>query len=189
MSNYSKHELTEMGITVGENVAIDESVRFFGPSAITIGSHVRIDCQVVISARQPVSIGNHVHLGVAVQLFGACGITIEDFCGISPRASVFSATDDFVGGYLTGPTVPEQFRNVTEAAVVLRKHSLVGCGSVILPGVMLGEGSSVGALSIVTQDLPAYAIAFGVNRISARTRDAELLGRLERELGSIEKGS
>jgi galactoside O-acetyltransferase len=182
MDNFSPEELRTLGIEIGDDVRVDRTVRFFGADAISIGSHVRIDCQAVISAAERVSIGNHVHIGVGVQIFGRNGITIEDFAGLSPRASVFSATDDFVGAYLTGPTVPDEFRNVIGAPVVIGKHAVVGCGSVVMPGVHLGEACAVGALSLVSKSLPPGTIAYGVNRVSDRKRQVEQLRELERQV-------
>ena len=38
----------------------------------------------------------------------------------------------------------------------------VGCNSVILPGVIIGDGAVIGAGSVVTKDVPSYAIVGGV---------------------------
>jgi acetyltransferase-like isoleucine patch superfamily enzyme len=37
----------------------------------------------------------------------------------------------------------------------------VGTGVVIMPGVTIGDGAVIGASSVVTKDIPAYAIAVG----------------------------
>ena len=38
---------------------------------------------------------------------------------------------------------------------------LIGMGTIILPGVTIGEGAIIGAGSIVTRDIPAWSIAAG----------------------------
>lgn len=45
--------------------------------------------------------------------------------------------------------------------VVLKKGCCIGMGSIIMPGVTIGEGAMVGAGSIVTKDIPAWSIAAG----------------------------
>ena len=76
-------------------------------------------------------------------IFGKAGVVLEDFVGVSPRACIFSTADDYVEGYLTNPTVPKEFTNVKAMPVVMKKHSLLGCGSVLLPGVTVGEGTAM----------------------------------------------
>jgi acetyltransferase-like isoleucine patch superfamily enzyme len=45
--------------------------------------------------------------------------------------------------------------------IVLRDNVWIGFDAIILPGVTIGEGSIVGARSVVTEDVPPYTIAAG----------------------------
>ena len=45
--------------------------------------------------------------------------------------------------------------------VVLKKGCCIGMGSIIMPGVTIGEGAMIGAGSVVTKDIPAWTIAAG----------------------------
>jgi galactoside O-acetyltransferase len=170
-----------MGIECGSNISVHKTVQFFGNN-IVLGSNVRIDCFCVISSNEKISIGNYVHLGPYVALMGRAGITIEDFAGLSARVSVFTATDDYRDGHLTNPTVPERLRQTREAPVLIGKHAVIGAGTVILPGVEIGKGASVGALSLVQKSVPPYAIALGSPVREIGKRDAALLERLERDV-------
>ena len=42
-----------------------------------------------------------------------------------------------------------------------REYAWVGAGATILPGVCIGRHASVGAGSVVTKDVPDYAVAVG----------------------------
>lgn len=162
--NYQRDELEALGLAaLGLNVAIHRSVLLFAPERISIGSNVRIDCFSVLSAgKDGIYIGNHVHLGAGAYLFGSGGcIVLEDFSGISSRVALYTATDDYSEGYLTNPTLPDAYRKVTQGPVVLRKHAIVGSGSVILPNLELGVGSSVGALSLVHKQVEPFAVVHG----------------------------
>lgn len=45
--------------------------------------------------------------------------------------------------------------------VTLKKGCCIGMGSIIMPGVTVGEGAMVGAGSVVARDIPAWTIATG----------------------------
>jgi acetyltransferase-like isoleucine patch superfamily enzyme len=47
------------------------------------------------------------------------------------------------------------------APVTLKKGCQIGMGSILMPGVTVGEGAIVGARSVVTRDVPAWTIAAG----------------------------
>jgi galactoside O-acetyltransferase len=89
------------------------------------------------------------------------GIRLEVFSGISQAVRIYSSTDDYSGKQLKNPTVPEKYTGVTRGRVVLWRHVIIGSGSVILPGVTIGEGSAVEALSLVTKSLDPWGHYFG----------------------------
>jgi len=159
----SREEIQAIGFArVGENVSIDQTARFYDARRISIGSHVRIDAYSVLSAgAEGIVIGSHVHISVYVFLTGAARIELHDFSGLSARVTVYSSNDDYLGDALTGPTVPVELRNVTDAPVTIGKHVVIGAGSVVLPGVTISEGACVGALSLIKKDIPPYQIVAG----------------------------
>lgn len=183
MAFLTRDELERLGFAaLGWDVKIDDAARFYGAPHISLGSYVRIDAFSVLTAGpKAVAIGDHVHIGAGCYVSGVAGLRLDDFCGLSPRVAIFTTCDDFSGGALTNPTVPEDLRDVESAPVHLQKHALVGCGSVILPGVTVGVGASVGALSHVNKSVPEFQIVSGnpVRRVGVRSRD---LLRAEEEL-------
>ncbi len=46
--------------------------------------------------------------------------------------------------------------------VVIGPHAMVGARAVVLAGVRIGDGASVGAMSLVHDDIPAGCLAVGV---------------------------
>ncbi len=69
--------------------------------------------------------------------------------------------------------MPDEYKREIKQPVVIGRHSIVGTGSIVMPGVVLAEGSSVGALSMVTKSTEAWSVYFGApaKRIRARKRD------------------
>jgi galactoside O-acetyltransferase len=160
---YTKEELQNIGFkSVGENVLISNKASLYGVKNIEIGSNVRIDDFCIISAGEGViKIGSYVHIACYAHLIGAGEIIVEDHAQISGKVSIYSSSDDFSGDYLVGPTVPKEFTNVKNLTVHLKKYVVLGCNVVVLPGVVLGEGCAVGALSLVNKDLEPYKIYGG----------------------------
>ncbi len=52
-------------------------------------------------------------------------------------------------------------RPVTAKLTTIGNDVWIGHGAFILPGVTIGDGAVVGAMSVVTKDVPAYAIVAG----------------------------
>jgi galactoside O-acetyltransferase len=158
---------------LGCNVRVHGRASIYGTENISLGDDVRIDDFVVIIATGPVEIGNHVSIPNFCFLGGRNGIVLEDFVTLAPGVKIFTASDDYLGDKMTGPTLPAEFTGGKSGPVVLRRHSIVGTGSVILPGCTLGEGCAVGALSLVSHDLEPWGVYAGipVKRIKERRRN------------------
>jgi acetyltransferase-like isoleucine patch superfamily enzyme len=162
---------------------VHPTVLIFGEEHVHLGDDVRIDAYAIITAGPgEVRIGSNVHIGAATHLFGTAGIEIADYANVSSRVSLFSTNDDYTEGHLTNPTVPAELRGVTAAPVRLEEHAIIGCGAVILPGVVVGRGAAVGALSLVKRDVEPYTVVAGTPARQVGTRDRERLEALERRL-------
>jgi acetyltransferase-like isoleucine patch superfamily enzyme len=180
MAFLSRPQLERMGFAaLGEDVRISEKASIYGAARIRIGDHGRIDDFCILSAGEGgIGLGSHVHIGCFCSLIGAAEIVIQDFSALSGRVAVYSSSDDYSGNHLANPTVPVEFTNVDSRSVRLEKHVLVGAGAVILPGVVMHEGSVAGALSLVTHDCDAFWVYSGV---PARRRIQRDRGLLEKE--------
>ncbi len=52
--------------------------------------------------------------------------------------------------------------DVKVGKVVIKKNAFIGVHSVILPGVTIGEGAIVGAMSLVNKDVPPHTVVAGI---------------------------
>lgn len=170
-SFYSEEELKELGLkSYGKKVLISRKCSIYGASHIEIGDNVRIDDFSILSGN--IKLGSNIHISAYVALYGAMGIELEDYTGISPRSTIYSAMDDFSGDYLIGPIHPEGTTNVTGGKVTLKRFTQIGCNCVVFPNVTIEEGSVVGAMSLVTNSLTSWGIYIGtpVKKIKDRSR-------------------
>ena len=181
---YTENDLTNAGFkSVGKNVSIAKNCTIIGLPNISIGDNVRIDgyCSIIAAGTGYVTLGSYIHMGGYCMLSAGDGIVMDDFSGLSQGVRIYSRTDDYSGKFLTNPTVPEKYIGITQGKVELRKHVIIGSGSVILPKVTIGEGSSVGALSLVTKNLDDWGVYFGSPAKRLKRRSKKLL-ELEEEL-------
>jgi UDP-2-acetamido-3-amino-2,3-dideoxy-glucuronate N-acetyltransferase len=90
------------------------------------------------------------------------GTVVEDDTFVGPAVTL--TNDNAMGRHPRGepPDAP-----------VLRRACRVGGGSVICPGVEIGEEAFVGAGAVVTEDVPARAVVVGVPARRIREVDDE----------------
>jgi len=180
-SFYSKFELEDLGLAgFGEDIKLSRKVSIYSPETISFGDHVRIDDFCILSGR--IRIGSHVHIGAYSGLFGTEAIVMEDFSGLSSRVSIYTVSEDYLGGGLTNPTVPDAFRHPVRGPVTLRKHVIVGAGSVILPGATIGEGTAIGALAVVHGSITRWKVASGSLARPKQDRRRDVIERYEADL-------
>lgn len=84
------------------------------------------------------------------------GVTVGKYCHLSRGLTILSATHD----YDKRPKIPYD-EVLLKKPVVIKDFVWCGCNSTILPGVTIGEGAIIGAGSIVTKDVPDYAVVGG----------------------------
>lgn len=176
-------ELRALGVSaVGNDVRVHSTCVLVGLERMSFGSHVRVDAfAALIAGVGSIDFGNHVHVAAHAFMSGAAGITVGDFVSLSQGTRVYSRNDDYGGEGMTGPTVPAAYVRQTEAPVCFGRHVVVGAGSIVLPGVTIGEGSTVGALSLVKENLEPWGMYAGVPArwLKERRRDVlELEARL-----------
>ena len=119
--------------------------------------------------------GRHVHFGSGVYanfnltLVDDTHIYVGDDTMIGPNVTLATA------GHPILPELREKGYQYNES-VRIGKNCWLGAGVIVLPGVSIGDGTVVGAGSVVTRDLPANVVAVGnpcrvLRPISERDRE------------------
>lgn len=134
---------------VGEGTVIHDQVNLYN---CKIGKNCKIDAFVYVE--EGVIIGDNCKIRPFV--FIPTGVTISDGVFIGPGV-VF--TNDLY------PKVSGEWRLVSTR---VKKGASIGAGSVILPGVTIGENALIGAGSVVVKDVPDNAVVIGLPSRIAR---------------------
>ena len=123
------------------------------------GSMVTAPLQMVCADR--VSIGRNVFINSNFLAMARGGITIEDDVLIAANVSLISNNHD-----------PYERQVLTCKPVVIKKGAWIGAGATVLPGVTVGAYAIVGAASVVTHDVPDYAVVVGNPAKAVKMLDA-----------------
>jgi acetyltransferase-like isoleucine patch superfamily enzyme len=79
---------------------------------------------------------------------------IGDRVSMAPRVTLVTASDP-------NDSRIRPFAPVARAPIVIEADVWLGTGVIVLPGVRIGRGAIVGALSVVTRDVPPLHIVAG----------------------------
>ena len=173
---FSKDDLKFSGFkSVGDNVRIAKNCNIIGLNNISIGDNVIIDafCSIIAPGPAELKLGSFIHIGAFCHLLASDGIEIKDFSGLSQGVKVYSKTDDYTGRSLTNPTIPSKYKILNKGKITMGEHVIIGANSVILPHVTIGDGASIGALSLVSTSLDSWGMYFGnpLRRFTTRSKD------------------
>ena len=146
-----------------KNAGFDGSVQFdgkiylIGTGNVNIGSRSRIGPGVEFGTEA----SGHIVLGKSVRVNRGTTLVSYEHISIGDDTLIgeFVSIRDANHGVSPEKLIREQPH--TRKAIKIGRDVWIGRGSVILPGVEIGDGSIIGANSVVTKSVPAGTIAVG----------------------------
>jgi len=127
---------------------------FYSKQFKSFGKNVVLYFPLTIEVKDKISIGNDTSIGTYSHMWGNGGIIIGQNVMIATHVCISSATHDYTRRSMNK-------HNQVLKKVIINDSCWIGTGAIILPGVEIGEGAVVGAGSVVTKDVPPYAIVTG----------------------------
>jgi acetyltransferase-like isoleucine patch superfamily enzyme len=138
-------------VKLGENVRLAPFVNLYGceiGDETRIGAFVEVQKQVVIGKRCKISSHTFVCSGVVIEDGVFIGHGVVFINDRRPRA-------------INGDGSVQSESDWQIETTRIRKGASIGSGAVVMCGVTIGENAMVGAASLVTRDVPAYAVVAG----------------------------
>ena len=93
-------------------------------------------------------------------------LTIGNFCSIAPNVTFILSSDHALENISTFPFRVKygfsDYEAISKGDITVDDDVWIGCGATIVSGVHIGQGAVVAAGSVVTKDVPPYAIVGGV---------------------------
>lgn len=109
-----------------------------------------------------IKIGKNVVINSNMLAMARGGITIEDDVQIAANVQLLTNNHD-----------PYERKILPCRPILVKKGAWIGAGATILPGICIGAHAIVGAASVVTKDVPDYAVVAGNPARVVRMLDAE----------------
>ncbi len=142
----------ETGAQIGQGTKIWHQAHI--RNSCSIGEHCVIGKSVFVDIQ--VKIGNHCKIQNFATLYH--GLTVEDGVYIGPSVTF---TNDKVPRAINPDGTPKSVTDWTCLNTVLKRGSSIGANSTVLPGITIGEWAMIGAGSVVTKDVPPFAVVVG----------------------------
>ena len=143
-------------VYIHPTAVVDKSAKIGEGTKIWHFAHVREKARIgkncvlghAVYVDRNVKIGNYVKLENRANVYD--GVTIEDNVLVGPNVT------------FTNDMYPRSFSTDWKIIPTLvKKGASIGAGSIVICGVTINEYAMIGAGSVVTQDVPAYALAYG----------------------------
>lgn len=169
-------------LRMGKNVSIGRNVTIRGGNRISIGDNVMIDDNCVLDARgedSSIQLGNGVLLSGSTvirsrnaEISIGSGCSIGRNCLLGSDSRLVVGDEVLLGAYtylcagglhrFEGPEVSILSQGVDNSkGIVVSKGVWLGTRTTVLDGVTVGQGTVVGAHSLVNRSLPPMIVAYG----------------------------
>ena len=165
---------TYRGAFIGDRVTIFQSPQG-GPVILEAGVHLYGEIIIETGEGGMIQIGSETHIQPRCQLSAYKGsIKIGRRVEIAPNCLFYP----YNHGTASGEPVRMQPLE-SRGDIIIEDDVWLGAGVTVLDNVHIGQGAVIGAGSIVTQDIPANAVAVGAPAKVVKRRDALDLGGSE----------
>lgn len=151
-------------IQISENVIVDDFVQLISnsnnPQSITLGRGSFLRSYAMLNAGPPdgfIHIGENTSIGQSSILYGNGGLTIGNDVMIAGQCFIVASSHN-----TSDKTVPMTKQGYSAIGINIGNNVWIGAGAKILDGVTIGEGSIIGANTVVTKNVEPWSTIVGV---------------------------
>ena len=124
------------------------------------GAYVPLNAEI----KTAVEIGDGTGINGKIRILGGSKVIIGKYCAFGADIKIISSNHDLKKANLQAKFASKYFNmsiDLPGKEIVIGHNVWIGDNVIILPHVTIGNGAVIGAGSIVTKDVPNFAIAVG----------------------------
>ncbi len=158
--NYAKNLMRQYNCLPAENM--EERVRVLKKLFGALGKNARVNQPIYVDYGYNIHLGNNSFLNMHCTLLDTAPIVIGECTMVGPDVKIYTAVHALDGAdrFWQEPDGIAAVKTKTQP-VYIGSYTWIGGGSIILPGVTIGDNVVIGAGSVVTESIPDNAIACG----------------------------
>jgi lipopolysaccharide O-acetyltransferase len=128
----------------------------------TTGFNCRLDAYSNENNKITLNIGRNVQINDNVHIGAINSINIKDNVLIASKVFITDHNHgNYSGSNQDSPFIDPVARPLNSKPIIIEKNVWLGEYVCVLPGVRIGKGSIIGAMSVVNKDIPPHSIAVG----------------------------
>lgn len=169
---------------IGDDVIIDELVRFKRPELVVIGNHIAIDFGFYCTTQ--LVIGDYSHISPHVSCIGGADgkFTLNGFNNVMAGVRIVCGSDRFDGSGLFGAMIPEELKGTQIIDdVIMEEFSNIGTNAIVLPGTILRRGVLLTAGSLLMGDTEPWGVYKGNPAVLVKIIDGSKIIENAKKLG------
>lgn len=141
-------------LTVGEDCVIDGSI-------LMLGGQLEIGDRVIVNEGTRLICASGITIGSDVLISWGCTIVDSNMHSLDSKERLkdTKSARKAIESHTMGKNV--DYSSVKSSPIVIKDRAWIGFNSIIMKGVTIGEGAIIGAGSVVTKDVPDYAVVGG----------------------------
>ena len=148
--------------------------------------HIRIDDFAILTGN--IFLEGYNHVGPYTHLSGqGSSITFKKYSSCGAHCVILTNSDDYSGLSMSNPMIPDKFKiGMCSGPVRFGEHVLLGAHVVVMPGVTIAEGCSIGAFTFVNKSTEPWGIYAGIPARRIKDRSKNLLN-LKKDFENVDR--
>ncbi|RID84790.1 acyltransferase [Peribacillus asahii] len=150
----------------GESIKIGQNLTLDDPSKIYIGNNVKLRQNVCLSLSKRgnqnqdlrIKLEDRVYVGMGTIIESYNQVIIEDDCLIGPRVFISDSQHEYSNPNL--PIANQGIKSIVNRLIV-KRGAWIGANVTLIGDISIGNGSVIGANSVVTMSVPSHCVIYG----------------------------
>ena len=130
-----------------------------------VGDYVTVGTPFLCDFANNIYLGSKISINMNCSFMDSGKITIGDETMVAPNVQIYTGTHPVGATERLNPNWElhknQHFVMTRSLPVKVGRRCWIGGGSIILPGVTIGDNTVIGGGSVVTKDIPANVVAVG----------------------------